>query len=71
MVLAMSEEQVKAAAEEATEELKECVEEISEEDLEGVAGGVGFVGMGDGGGDIVPGLRLGTNKSEPFIPANY
>jgi hypothetical protein len=38
MVPAMSEEQLKAAAAEATEQ--EGVEEISEEDLEGVAGGV-------------------------------
>ena len=67
----MSEEQLKAAETEATAQVEENIEEILEEDLEGVAGGVGFVGMGDGGGDIVPGLRLGTNKSEPFIPANY
>ena len=39
LVLVMSEEQLKAAAEEATEQLDEDVEEISEEDLEGVAGG--------------------------------
>ena len=35
----MSEEQLKAAAAEATEQLEDGVEEISEEDLEGVAGG--------------------------------
>ena len=38
----MSEEQLKAAVEtEATAQVEEGVEEISEEDLEGVAGGVG------------------------------
>ena len=35
----MSEEQLKAAAAEDTEQLEEGVEEISEEDLAGVAGG--------------------------------
>ena len=38
MVLAMSEEQLKAAVE-PTEQVEEGVEEISEEDLAGVAGG--------------------------------
>ena len=35
----MSEEQLKAAETEATAQAEEGVEEISEEDLEGVAGG--------------------------------
>ena len=35
----MSEEQLKAAEAEATAQVEEGVEEISEEDLEGVAGG--------------------------------
>ena len=35
----MSEEQVKAAETEATAQVADGVEEISEEDLEGVAGG--------------------------------
>ena len=39
MVLAMSEEQVKAVETEATAQEESAVEEISEEDLEGVAGG--------------------------------
>ena len=39
MVLAMSEEQLKAAEAEATAQVEEGVEEISEEDLAGVAGG--------------------------------
>ena len=37
---AMSEEQLKAAETEATAQVEEGVEEISEEDLGGVAGGV-------------------------------
>ena len=37
----MSEEQLKAAVE-PTEQVEDGVEEISEDDLEGVAGGVGF-----------------------------
>ena len=36
----MSEEQLKAAETQATAQVEENVEEISEEDLEGVAGGV-------------------------------
>ena len=36
----MSEEQLKAAETEATAQVEEGVEEISEDDLEGVAGGV-------------------------------
>ena len=39
-VQAMSEEQLKAAETEATAQVEEGVEEISEEDLGGVAGGV-------------------------------
>jgi hypothetical protein len=35
----MSEEQLKAAETEATAQVEDAVEEISEEDLEGVAGG--------------------------------
>ena len=42
MVPAMSEEQLKAAETEATAQVEEAVEEISEEDLAGVAGG-GFI----------------------------
>ena len=38
-VQAMSEEQLKAAETEATAQVEEGVEEISEEDLAGVAGG--------------------------------
>ena len=40
----MSEEQLKAAETEATAQVEENVEEISEEALEGVAGGVFFLG---------------------------
>ena len=39
MAKAMSEEQFKAAETEATAQVEESVEDISEEDLEGVAGG--------------------------------
>ena len=39
MVLVMSEEQLKAAVTEATAQVEDGVEEISEEDLAGVAGG--------------------------------
>ena len=47
MVLAMSEEQLKAAETEATaEQEEEFGEEISEDDLEGVAGGVQFPVVG-------------------------
>ena len=38
-VQAMSEEQLKAAETEATAQVEDAVEEISEEDLAGVAGG--------------------------------
>ena len=38
----MSEEQLKAAETEATAQVEEGVEEISEEDLAGVAGGTNF-----------------------------
>jgi hypothetical protein len=47
----MSEEQVKAADAEATEQEEESVEEISEDDLEGVAGG------------FAPGVGAGENDS--------
>ena len=39
MVLGMSEEQLKAAETEVTAQVEDGVEEISEEDLAGVAGG--------------------------------
>ena len=39
LVLVMSEEQLKAAETEATAQVEDAVEEISEEDLAGVAGG--------------------------------
>ena len=39
MVPAMSEEQLKATETEATAQVEEGVEEMSEEDLEGIAGG--------------------------------
>ena len=39
----MSEEQLKAAETEATAQVEDAVEEISEEDLAGVAGGGVFV----------------------------
>ena len=48
MVLVMSEEQLKAAETEATAQVEEGVEEISEEDLAGVAGG--FAGTSAGVG---------------------
>ena len=38
----MSEEQLKAPETEATAQVEDAVEEISEEDLEGVAGGQGL-----------------------------
>ena len=44
----MSEEQLKAAVTEATAQAEESVEEISEEDLAGVAGGGGWNGAGAG-----------------------
>ena len=50
----MSEEQLKAAETEATAQSEDGVEEISEEDLEGVAGGMGLLAMGDGGVGIAP-----------------
>ena len=40
----MSEEQLKATEAEATAQVDDDVEEISEEDLEGVAGGGGYGG---------------------------
>ena len=40
----MSEEQFKAAETEATAQVEDGVDEISEEDLEGVAGGVFYLG---------------------------
>ena len=43
----MSEEQLKAAETEATAQVEENVEEISEEDLEGVAGGGVKITEGD------------------------
>ena len=43
----MSEEQLKAAETEAKAEVEESVEEISEEDLGGVAGGVGCAAIGN------------------------
>ena len=61
-VQAMSEEQLKAAAAEASAQVEDGVEEISEEDLAGVAGGVAnFVGISGAVGcpsysDNVPGL---------------
>ena len=42
----MSEEQLKAAEAEATAQVEDSVEEISEEDLEGVAGGYKFQVVG-------------------------
>ena len=39
LVFVMSEEQLKAAETEATAQVEDAVEEISEEDLAGVAGG--------------------------------
>ena len=47
----MSEEQLKAAETEATAQVEDAVDEISEEDLEGVAGGSG--GTIDVGGPYV------------------
>ena len=41
----MSEEQVKAAETEATAQVEDGVEEISEDDLDGVAGGGGDIGL--------------------------
>jgi len=50
MVPAMSEEQLKAVEAEATAQEDDAVEEISEEDLDGVAGGQNF---GQGGYMVV------------------
>ena len=51
----MSEEQLKAAEAEATgEQEEENVEEISEEDLGGVAGGVGYSAHGNSSGEPLP-----------------
>ena len=49
----MSEEQLKAAETEVTAQVEDGVEEISEEDLEGVAGGFGDGGRGVGYKPIV------------------
>ena len=54
----MSEEQLKAAETEATEQAEDGVEEISEEDLKGVAGGT--MPYGDG---IVVGGSAGLANS--------
>ena len=53
MVPAMSEEQLKAAETEATAQVEEAVEEISEEDLAGVAGGCYSITTAAPGGDFV------------------
>ena len=54
----MSEEQLKAAEAEATAQVEDGVEEISEEDLAGVAGGVtGFLG-----GELVTGQTVGQSQ---------
>jgi len=55
LVLVMSEEQLKAAETEATAQVEDGVEEISEEDLEGVAGGAGSgLWMADGPLTAIP-----------------
>ena len=59
MVLVMSEEQLKAAETEATAQVEESVEEISEEDLEGVAGG----GVGSSRG-----ARVGSEPPTTVFP---
>ena len=46
MVQAMSEEQLKAVETEASAQLDDGVEEVSDDDLEGVAGGVQFPVVG-------------------------
>ena len=47
MVQVMSEEQLKAAEAEATAQVEDGVEEISEDDLAGVDGGFGDGGVGN------------------------
>jgi hypothetical protein len=63
----MSEEQFKASETEATAQVEENVdEEISEDDLEGVAGGASHL-LGQGvGAEIVP-RRLGDSGSLPVF----
>ena len=51
----MSEEQLKAAETEATAQVEESVEEISEDDLEDVAGGATNIYGGGVPGDAFPG----------------
>ena len=46
LVQAMSEEQLKAVETEASAQLDDGVEEVSDDDLEGVAGGVQFPVVG-------------------------
>ena len=64
MVLVMSEEQLKAAEAEAAAQVEDGVEEISEEDLAGVAGG-SRSSLG-----VVLGVTLGNSSllSMGFIP---
>ena len=55
----MSEEQVKAAETEATAQVEEGVEEISEEDLAGVDGG----GLAGGGYGLGSPVSLGSRRA--------
>ena len=61
----MSEEQLKAAETEATAQVEEGVEEISEEDLAGVSGGRNF-----GTGAPTPTAPAAHNYCSPGCP-NY
>ena len=64
MVLAMSEEQLKAAVE-PTEQVEEGVEEISEEDLAGVDGG------GLAGGVFSPKVPPLPQVMAPLVPPSF
>ena len=55
----MSEEQLKAAETEATAQLEEGVEEISEDDLAGVAGGAGYIAL--------PQESISSNTAKTFL----
>ena len=66
MVLAMSEEQLKAAEAEAKAEQEEgSGEEVSEDDLEGVAGGVGKIQKN------LDNMTLGAVGCMSFIPRAF
>ena len=66
MVLVMSEEQLKAAETEATAQVEDAVEEISEEDLAGVAGGFTLVEDLVAIAVVGEAITIGTDFSKKF-----